>query len=190
MSGNKAAIALRRAAASVTFAIAAMLVAAGSAHAGPLDIVVVGASNAAGWGVGVKNAFPARLQAILRERGIDATVTSAGVVGSTTAGMLRRLDRVVPADTDIVILQPGSNDLRFFGTWGRRAANISAIVDRLQRRDIRVIVFDPVVPRELLQWDGVHFTAAAHETIAMTLAEQIAGGQDELARDLDPTQEY
>jgi acyl-CoA thioesterase-1 len=114
------------------------------------------------------------LQAILGQSGVDARVTNAGVIGSTTSGMLRRIDRVVPAGTDIVILQPGSNDLRFFGTMARRAANISAIVDRLRRRGIRVIVFDPVVPRDLLQWDGIHFTAAAHEEFAMTLAGQIA----------------
>lgn len=36
---------------------------------------------------GAANAFPARLQTILKERGIDAKVTSAGVIGDTTAGI-------------------------------------------------------------------------------------------------------
>jgi len=40
-----------------------------------------------------------------------------------------------------VILQPDLNDLRFFGTRERRAANIAAMVKKLRARGIRVIVF-------------------------------------------------
>lgn len=159
------------------FAIAAVLIGVGSGHASSLNIVVVGASNTAGWGVGAENAFPARLHTILEERGIDAIVTSAGVIGNTTGGMLRRIDSDVPNNTDIVILQPGTNDLRFFGSKKQRAANIAAIVDRLWRRNIRVIVLDPVIPRDFLQWDGIHFTAAAHAEFAKMLAAQIMGEQ-------------
>lgn len=149
-----------------------------SSFASSLNIVVVGASNTAGWGVGAKNAFPAQLQTILRERGVDAKVTSAGIPGDTTGGMLRRIDSAVPDNTNLVILQPGTNDLRFFGTKQKRAANISAITDRLQQRHIRVIVLDPELPRNLLQWDGIHYTAAAHVKFATMLAAQIMGEQE------------
>ncbi len=160
------------------FTIAVVLIfGVGSGHASSLNIVVVGASNTVGWGVGTENAFPARLQTILKERGFDAKVTSAGVIGDTTTGMLRRIDTDVPNNTNIVILQPGTNDLRFFGSKEQRAANISAIVDRLRRRHIRVIVFDPVIPRDLLRWDEIHYTAAAHAKFASTLAAQIMDRQ-------------
>jgi acyl-CoA thioesterase I len=160
------------------FAIAMVLIfGVGSGHARSLNIVVVRASNTAGWGVGAANAFPARLQTIPKERRIDAKVTSAGAIGDTTAGMLRRIDTAVPDTTNIVILQPGTNDLRFFGSKQQRTANISAIVDRLRRRHIRVIVLDPVIPRDLLQWDGIHYTAPAHTKFAMILAAQISAGQ-------------
>jgi len=161
------------------FATAAVLIfGVASGHAGSLNIVVVGASNTVGWGVGTRNAFPARLQTILKERGIDATITSAGIIGDTTAGMLSRINSDVPNKTNIVILQPGTNDLRFFGSKDQRATNISAIVGQLQRRHIRVIVFDPVIPRNFLQWDGIHFTAAAHGEFAKTLAAQITHEQE------------
>jgi acyl-CoA thioesterase I len=160
------------------FAIAVVLIfGVRSGLAGSLNIVVVGASNTAGWGVGAENAFPARLQTILKQRGIDAKVTSAGIIGDTTGGMLRRIDSAVPDNTNLVILQPGTNDLRFFGSKQQRAANISAIADRLRRRHIRVIVLDPVIPRDFLQWDGIHYTAAAHAKFAMMLAAQITSGQ-------------
>src|SRR4029077_21115440 len=74
----------------------------------------------------------------------------------------------------IVILQPGANDLRFFGSKQARNANIEAMRERLRARSIRVIVYDPApVPRDFYQWDGIHFNAAAHAKIAATLAAQI-----------------
>jgi acyl-CoA thioesterase-1 len=145
------------------------------AQARALNIVAIGASNTSGWGVGSQNAYPAQLQALLRKRGISANVTNAGILGDVTAGMLRRLDATVPNGTDIVILQPGGNDLRFFGSKQARAANVAAMAQRLRARHIRVIVYDPEIPKDFYQFDGIHFNAAAHAKIAATLAAQIAG---------------
>jgi acyl-CoA thioesterase I len=156
-------------------AIAAVLTLSNALAAAPLNIVAVGASNTSGWGVGAQNAYPAVLQSLLRKKGINANVTNAGVLGDVTAGMLQRLDGAVPKGTDIVILQPGANDLRFFGTKERRAANIAAMVQKLRARGIRVIVYDPdPIPPDWYQWDHIHFNAAAHARIAATLAAQIA----------------
>jgi len=149
--------------------------AAAPRDAAALNIVAVGASNTSGWGVGADNAYPAQLQALLRKKGINANVTNAGILGDVTAGMLSRLDAAVPKGTDIVILQPGANDLRFFGTKAARAANIAAMVQRLHARGIRVIVYDPdKIPSDFYQWDGIHFNASAHARIAATLAAQIS----------------
>jgi acyl-CoA thioesterase-1 len=140
-----------------------------------LNIVAIGASNTSGFGVGEQNAYPAQLQALLRKKGIDARVTNAGVAGDVTAGMLSRLDGAVPKGTNLVILQPGANDLRFFGTKAGRTANIAAMAQRLRARGIRVIVYDPdPIPSDWYQWDHIHFNAAAHAKIAATLAAQIA----------------
>jgi acyl-CoA thioesterase I len=144
------------------------------AQAAPLKIVAVGASNTTGFGVGAQNAYPTVLQALLRKKGIDATVINAGVNGDVTSGMLSRLDSAVPAGTNIVILQPGGNDLRFFGTRERRAANIAAMTQKLRARGMRVIVYDPEIPADFYQWDHIHFNAAAHAKIAATLAAEIA----------------
>lgn len=151
------------------------LAAAFPLHARTLNIVAIGASNTSGLGVGAQNAYPAVLQALLRKKGIAANVTNAGIIGDVTAGMLRRLDAAVPKGTDIVILQPGANDLRFFGTREARAANIAAMEKRLRTRGIRVILYDPAtIPPDFYQWDHIHFNAAAHAKIAAILAAQIA----------------
>ena len=155
--------------------IVAIAAFAGPLQAAPLNIVAIGASNTSGFGVGAQNAYPALLQAMLRKKGIEANVTNAGVAGDVTSGMLNRLDGVVPKGTDIVILQPGANDLRFFGSKEARAANIAAMTRRLRARGIRVIVYDPAaIPPDFYQWDHIHFNAAAHAKIAATLAAQIA----------------
>jgi acyl-CoA thioesterase I len=164
-------MALRLCASVIT---AVLALAAAPLQARPLTIVAIGASNTSGLGVGEQNAYPAVLERLLRQRGIDAHVANAGVWGDVTAGMRNRLDAVVPKGTDIVILQPGANDLRFFGTKAARTANIAAMVQHLHARGIRVIVYDPdPVPRDFYQWDGIHFNAAAHAKIAATLAAQI-----------------
>src|SRR5215472_11064443 len=156
------------------FALAGLLALPSPLQARPLSIVAIGASNTSGLGVGEQNAYPAALERLLRQKGIDARVTNAGVWGDVTAGMRNRLDSVVPKGTDIVILQPGANDLRFFGNKEARSANIAAMTQRLHARGIRVIVYDPdPVPRDFYQWDGIHFNAAAHAKIAATLAAQI-----------------
>jgi acyl-CoA thioesterase-1 len=165
----------------MVFVLRAMLIAvviafASPLAAAPLNIVAIGASNTSGFGVGAQNAYPAQLQALLRKKGITANVTNAGVPGDVTAGMLRRLDAAVPKGTDLVVLQPGANDLRFFGTKAQRSANIAAMTQRLHARGIRVIIYDPdTIPADFYQWDHIHFNAAAHAKIAAVLAAQIAG---------------
>jgi acyl-CoA thioesterase-1 len=158
-----------------TLVLLTVLGLASPVEAATLNIVAIGASNTSGFGVGEQNAYPAQLQALLRKKGIDARVTNAGVAGDVTAGMLSRLDGAVPKGTNLVILQPGANDLRFFGTKAARTANIAAMAQRLRARGIRVIVYDPdPIPSDWYQWDHIHFNAAAHAKIAATLAAQIA----------------
>ncbi len=75
-----------------------------------ITIVCLGASNTEGYGVSRDEAYPARLEALLKARGIEARVLNAGISGEPTSGMLARIDRDVPAGTSLVILQPGIND--------------------------------------------------------------------------------
>jgi acyl-CoA thioesterase-1 len=117
-----------------------------SANSSPLRIVAVGASNTHGWYVGNQGSYPAQLQALLRAKGIDAQVTNAGVPFDTTAMMLRRIDKDVPNGTELVILQPGGNDLRFLGSKQQRAANITEMERRLRARSIKVVLYDDEIP--------------------------------------------
>jgi len=139
-----------------------------------LNIVALGASNTSGWGVGSQQAYPARLEAMLRAKGYDAHVANAGMSFDTTGRMLRRVDSAVPTGTSIVVFNPGGNDLRFFGSKEQRDANIAAIVSRLHARHIKVIVFEnTIVPTKLYQWDGIHFNAEGHNVLAAYLLPRV-----------------
>src|SRR5258708_39655346 len=74
-------------------------------------IVALGDSGIRGKGVPESQAYPAQLEAALRARGHQVTVTNQGVNGDTTSGSLARLDSAVPPGTNIVILKIGINDL-------------------------------------------------------------------------------
>jgi acyl-CoA thioesterase-1 len=144
-----------------------------AAASAPLRIVAIGASNTHGWYVGNQGAYPAQLEALLRAKGIDAQITNAGVPFETTGMMLRRIDRDVPRGTDIVILQPGGNDLRFFGTREQRAANVAEMEQRLRGRSIKVIVYDDVIPTRYYALDFIHLTHEGHAMIAAALLPRV-----------------
>ena len=157
-----------------------------AAAAAPLRIVAIGASNTHGFYVGNEGAYPAKLQALLRAKGIDAQVTNAGVPLETTGMMLRRIDKDVPDGTDIVILEPGGNDRRFFGTKEQRAANIAEMERRVQARSISVIVYDEEMPLRYRAFDLMHFTHQGHAIIAAALLPRVMEILDRRRRDVLP----
>ena len=158
---------------AVVLAIAALICVTAAVDAAPLRIVAIGASNTHGWYVGNQGAYPAKLQALLRAKGIDAQVTNAGVPFETTGMMLRRIDRDVPNGTDIVILEPGGNDRRFLVPPQWRASNIAEMERRLKARSISVIVYDEVMPLQYRTLDLIHFTEQGHAIIAAALLPRV-----------------
>lgn len=158
---------------AILFAVIVFLSEMTAVAAAPLRIVAIGASNTQGWYVGNQGAYPAKLQALLKAKGIDAQVINAGVPFDTTAGMLKRIDSDVPTGTDIVILQPGANDRRFLGTKEQRAANIATMERRLRNRSIKVIVYDEEIPLRYYTFDFIHLTGEGHAMIAATLLPRI-----------------
>ncbi|MEA2941062.1 MAG: acyl-CoA thioesterase [Bradyrhizobium sp.] len=141
------------------------------------QIVVLGASSTAGYGVGTAAAFPAQLEAILRAKGRPMSVSAAGLSGDTTGGMLARLPGAVPAGTRIVILQIAGNDAMKGMSPVTAAANRAEIRRQLHARGIRTIEADGYVMSALRgglrQADGIHMTAEGHRRVAEQLAASI-----------------
>jgi len=107
-----------------------VLAAASPAAARTIRLVVLGDSLTAGLGLPPGKAFPDRLQAALRARGLDVDVLNAGVSGDTAADGLARYDWAVPANADALIVELGANDmLRGLEPEATKKA-LSAILDK------------------------------------------------------------
>jgi acyl-CoA thioesterase-1 len=121
-------------------ALALFVATAGAASARPVHIVAFGDSATYGWLVARRHAYPAQLQKVLRKKGYDVTVKNAGIPGDTTRGALLRFDEAIDPDTDIAIVEFGTNDLRRHILSKRMRANLTEIVRSLQKRRIAVLL--------------------------------------------------
>jgi len=117
-----------------------ILLASTPARARSIHIVAFGDSATAGWLVPRDKAYPAQLQALLRRHGYDVTVENAGVPGDTTAGALRRFDQAIGPDTDIALVEFGTNDRRAGVSMARLRARLSELIRALQARRIEVLL--------------------------------------------------
>ncbi len=126
----------------VRLALAGAILACAAAARAEVKIVAIGDSNLDVPHISKSDMYPAQLERALRERGHKVSVTNAGRRGDTTQGVLDRLDRHVPAGTDIALVGVGANDSAVFKisreTW---TANLTTIVKRLRARGIEVLLF-------------------------------------------------
>jgi acyl-CoA thioesterase-1 len=115
----------------------------------PINIVALGDSLTAGYGLSGRDAFPSQLQRALAAKGLTVNMVNAGVSGDTTTGGLSRLDWSVPDGTDAVILELGANDaLRGFDPAIPRKA-LDTMLRRLAERKIPVLLCGMVAPPNL-----------------------------------------
>lgn len=106
----------------------------------PVRIVALGDSLTAGYGLPNDAAFPTKLQAALKAKGVDAAVANAGVSGDTASSALDRLGWSVPDGTDAVIVELGANDaLRGLDPKLTDKA-LDAILTKLDARHIPVLL--------------------------------------------------
>ena len=112
-------------------------------------IVVLGDSLTGGLGLAPEEAFPARLQAVLREAGYPHEIVNAGVSGDTTGGGLRRLEWSLDGDVRVLVVALGAND----GLRGLAVAemkvNLAEIIRGAQARGVRVLLTGMEAPPNL-----------------------------------------
>jgi acyl-CoA thioesterase-1 len=133
-----------RIAVSLVAGLALAVLAAAAAAAQPLKIVAFGGSTTWGQGVERYDAYPAKLEKALRAKGLDATVSNAGVSGDKTADGLHRLDRAVPRGTHIVIVEYGTNDI--FAKIDRQVirANLENMLGQFRERAAQILLIAPL----------------------------------------------
>lgn len=132
-------------------------------------VAVIGDSNVYGKGVSTSENYPSQLEAPLKARGLNVTVSNGGINGDTSAGLAGRLDSAVPAGTRVAVIWIGINDVRRGVGLPEVRANVAGIVSRLRAKGIESYVIRPPVynvadhknPSLTLQGDG-HFNAVGY----------------------------
>ena len=170
-----------------------LLLTATAAIAAPVKIVALGDSATAGWLVAKKDAYPAELERQLRAKGHQVEIRNAGVSGDTSAGALKRLDIAVDPDTDIVLVEVGTNDLRLHVPAVKMRTNVAEIVRTLQKRRIAVLLIGlgsldlsgvarannvpyaqfKLPPGKYRARDGAHFNAEGYRIVVARMLPQV-----------------
>lgn len=124
----------------------------------PVRILAFGDSLTAGYGLATPDTFPVRLEAALRRRGISARIVNAGVSGDTSAGGRSRLDwAMAAAKPGFVIVELGANDGLRGLSPGETRANLAAILARLGKAGVGVLLAGMVAPPNLGREYGGEF---------------------------------
>lgn len=136
------------------------------------NLVVLGDSIAAGYGVEPEEAFPALLQEKIDQAKLGYHVINAGVSGDTTAGGLRRLDWLLRQPVHVLVLELGGND----GLRGippeETKKNLTAIVAKTREKHpgTKIVIAGMQMPRNM----GESYTTAFREVFGQVAKESKA----------------
>jgi acyl-CoA thioesterase-1 len=118
-----------------------------AAAAAPAPLVAfLGDSLTAGLGLAEDEAFPALIEAELREEGYGVRVVNAGVSGDTSAGGLARLDWLLAQAPAVVVVGLGANDGLRGLPLEATEANLREIVRRSREAGVRVVLLGMRIP--------------------------------------------
>ena len=131
--------------------LVAVMLFAGAAKAqdSRLKLLAFGDSLIHGYGLPAGETFPEQLQAMLRDQGYDVEVINGGNSGDTTAAGRARLDWALADDPDLVLVTLGGNDMLRGLEPAETERNLDAILQRLDREGLPVLLTGMLAPRNL-----------------------------------------
>ena len=138
-----------------------------AAAAEPRTVVFFGDSLTAGFGVDLKEAFPALLQNKIAAAGLPWRTVNAGLSGETSAGGRRRITWLLKQPVDCLVLELGANDgLRGLAP-AETLANLQAIIEqaRTVNPQVRVLLAGMMMPPNFGE-DQTREFAAIYPTLA------------------------
>jgi acyl-CoA thioesterase-1 len=138
---------------------------------GGFQIVFLGDSLTAGYGLLTSQAFPALIEAKFHAEGYaEIEALNAGVSGDTTSGALRRVPQVLSPSTRILVVALGGNDALRGLTAANSRENLEKIVEIADARRIAVLLCGMEAPTNL----GEDYRTA-FRNIFMDLAREYSG---------------
>lgn len=108
-----------------------------------VPVLAIGDSLLTGYGLEDGQSYPARLEAALRARGINARIVNAGVSGDTTSGGLQRLEFTLDNQSrkpELAIISLGGNDMLRGISPQETRANLDAMMKLFKERGIPVLL--------------------------------------------------
>ncbi|MFN7824472.1 MAG: arylesterase [Pseudobdellovibrionaceae bacterium] len=112
----------------------------------PKKILALGDSLTEGYGVARERAYPALLEAKLKNVGFNWVVINSGISGSTTASAKGRLQWQLKNKPDVIFLALGAND----GLRGLKVAdsekNLSEAILLAQNSKVKIILAEMLMP--------------------------------------------
>ena len=132
----------------------------GSTSGGRRQLLFIGTSLTAGLGLDPDSAYPMLVQYRIDSAGLPFEVTNAGVSGETSAALLQRLDWLMRADFDVVVLETGANDGLRGIPVGAMRRNIAQVIGRIQQShpNARIVLAQMEAPPNM----GPQFTRDFH----------------------------
>lgn len=119
---------------------------AAAAQAEPVEIVALGDSLTAGYGLMDAEGFVPKMRAWLDAQGLEVRLVNAGVSGDTTAGGLSRVAWSLNPSTDALIVALGGNDLLRGLDPAVSRANLEGILKLAQENDLEVLLVGMEAP--------------------------------------------
>jgi acyl-CoA thioesterase-1 len=122
-------------------------------------ILALGDSLTAGYGLQESESYPSQLEKRLQENGYEYQVQNAWVSGDTSAGLLSRMDWILDTNEStsswstnefgLAILCIGANDAFQWKNTSEIEKNIRAIIEKLQAKNIPILLWGMKAPLNL-----------------------------------------
>jgi acyl-CoA thioesterase I len=141
-------------------AMIALLLWCGPVAAAPMQLLILGDSLTAGYGLPASDGFQAKLATALKAKGADVTLVDGAVSGDTTADAAARLDWVLAGGrVDAALVELGGNDALRGLDPDVMQRNLTHILDVLQADHIPVLLSGMLAPPSLGAAYGERFQA-------------------------------
>jgi acyl-CoA thioesterase-1 len=113
---------------------------AGGRRAVVPEIVFLGDSLTAGYGLLQEQAYPAIVRRKFADEGYVVETVNAGISGDTSAGGRRRVEALLGSDTRVLVVALGGNDALRGLTVAETHQNLAAIISIALERNVSVLL--------------------------------------------------
>jgi hypothetical protein len=116
-------------------------------------------------------AWPAKLEVLLRQHGVNLSVSNPGINGNMADGMLSRADSAMPSGTRFVIFEPSGNDNKEHlvavtqGISGQSSAGLARVASLLSSAGAESASDTPIARQAGSSWCGRLYQGVPAEDI-------------------------